>query len=204
MKGAKINYTEHELDFIKANCTLLIADLHRAFVFKFKRIDVSAVNLSALRKRNGWKTGRTGCFEKGNAPFNKGQKGWFAKGTEATRFVKGQSPSNCAAVGAIRTLEDGYLEMKMAEGLRQWRLLQRVIWERLNGAIPQGMLVVFLDGDKTNIDVTNLTLMTKSQNMQRNAYHTNYPPEIRSLIQLRGALTRQINKRSNHEHQHIA
>jgi HNH endonuclease len=198
MKGRCISYSNLELAFVKAHCTWPISDLHELFLKIFKRDDVSAVNLNALRKRNGWKTGRTGCFEKGNRPFNKGQKGWFAKGTEATRFVKGQSPSNCAAVGAIRTLEDGYLEMKMQAGMRKWVLLQRVVWERCNGAIPKAAIVAFIDGNKQNINIKNLTLYTRAQNMKRNTIH-NYPKEIAQLVQLQGAISRQINKRQNHE-----
>lgn len=31
--------------------------------------------------------------------------------------------------------------------------------------------------------------------MRRNSYHTNYPKDVQLLIQLRGAVNRQINKR---------
>lgn len=201
MKGLKIHYSEGELLFVKNNCTLPIADLHQTFCKKFNRIDVSAINLNSLRKRNGWKTGRTGCFEKGHVSFNKGMKGWSAKGTEATRFNKGHKPSNHRPVGSTRITRDGYTEMKMAEGMRQWKLLQRFVWERMNGKIPKGMVLIFIDGNKQNIKITNLSLYTRVQNMQRNTLH-NYPKEIAHLIQLQGAINRKINKRAKQNEQH--
>lgn len=137
-------------------------------------------------------------FKKGHEPFNKGMKGWSAKGTEATRFRKGQKPPNYKPVGYMRVTPDGYTEIKMEEGMQKFKLLHRVVWERMNGKIPHGMNLVFLDGDKQNIDITNLSLVTKKQNMLRNTVH-NYPPDIVHLVQLKAALNRQINKRTNHE-----
>jgi len=201
MRGVKINYSKNELAYIKDNCTLPIAELHSSFVKKFKRDDVSIVNLNALRKRNSWRTGRTGFFQKGEQAWNKGMKGWSATGTEATRFKKGTKPPNYKPVGSTRIQSDGYVMMKMAEGLYQWKLLQRVVWERMNGKIPKGMVLIFLDGNKQNIKITNLSLYTRVQNMQRNTMH-NYPKEIALAIQLQGAITRQINKRSKQNEQH--
>ncbi|MES2636657.1 MAG: HNH endonuclease signature motif containing protein [Pseudomonadota bacterium] len=197
MKGVKINYSQQELDFVKANCTLPIVELYRAFVGKFNRHDVTVKNLNALRKRNEWKTGRTGCFTKDSVPFNKGCKGWYAKGTEATRFKKGTKPPNHKPVGTIRQV-DGYYEIKVAEGMRQWKLLHRVVWERLNGPIPKGFIVSFLDKNPENINITNMSLFTKVQNMKRNSLHA-YPKEIAHLIQLQGAINRQLNKRIKNE-----
>lgn len=137
-------------------------------------------------------------FKKGDKTWNAGMKGWSAKGTEATRFKKGSKPPNHKPVGYIRTTVDGYFEMKMAEGMQKFKLLHRVIWERCNGEIPKGMICIFLDGNTKNLEVTNLALMTKVQNMKRNSLHS-YPKELAELIQLRGALNRQLNKRNNHE-----
>ena len=41
------------------------------------------------------------------------------------------------------------------------------------------------------------SLMTRAELMKRNSYHNRYPKEVARLVQLRGAVTRQINKRSN-------
>jgi hypothetical protein len=45
------------------------------------------------------------------------------------------------------------------------------------------------------ITLGRLELISRAENMRRNSYHTRYPKEVAQLIQLRGALNRQINKR---------
>ncbi len=153
---------------------------------------------AACRLRRGDNIGKEYRFQKGQIPPNKGIKGINYEGMKATQFGKGHKPANYRPVGAIRDSRDGYFEMKMAEGLHQWRLLHRVVWERCNGPIPKGMNLAFIDGNGKNINIKNLTLMTKAQNMKRNTVH-NYPKEIVHLVQLKAALNRQINKRTNHE-----
>jgi hypothetical protein len=152
----------------------------------------------ASRLRRGDNVGAHCRFKKGNEAWNKGMKGWAAKGTEKTRFKPGSVPPNYRPVGSIRVVE-GYQEVKVAEGIRQWKQLHRVVWERCNGPIPKGMCLIFRDGNKLNVSLANLELVTRQQNMKRNSYHQNYPKEIQLAIQLRGALNRQINKRTNHE-----
>ncbi|MFN3425920.1 MAG: HNH endonuclease, partial [Novosphingobium meiothermophilum] len=61
MKGHHIRYSDAELRWLKANCTMVVGDWHRTFCAKFKRTDISVDNLKALRSRRKWKTGRTGC-----------------------------------------------------------------------------------------------------------------------------------------------
>lgn len=152
----------------------------------------------ASRLRRGDNIGAEYRFKKGQIPFNKGVKGISYEGSKATQFGKGSKPANYRPVGTIRFIRDktdGYFEMKMADGLRQWKLLHRVIWERLNGSIPANHIVIFLDGNPKNLNIKNMALMTKAQNMKRNTVH-NYPKDIVHLVQLKAALNRQINKRT--------
>lgn len=152
----------------------------------------------AQRLRRGDEVGKAFRFAKGHVPANKGIKGINYEGMKATQFAKGAKPPNYRPVGTIRFIRDktdGYYEIKMAEGMRQWKLLHRVIWERLNGEIPDNHIVIFLDGNPKNLNIKNMALMTKAQNMKRNTVH-NYPKEIVHLVQLQAALNRQINKRT--------
>lgn len=148
---------------------------------------------AACRLRRGDNIGKEFRFQKGQIPINKGVKGISYEGSKRTQFKTGSRPPNYRPVGTIRDSRDGYYEMKMAEGLHQWRLLHRVVWERCNGPIPKGMNLAFIDGNGKNINIKNLTLMTKAQNMKRNTLH-NYPKEIVHLVQLKAAFNRQINK----------
>lgn len=153
---------------------------------------------AACRLRRGDDIGKEYRFKKGQQVWNKGMKGLSFEGSKATQFGKGHKPANWKPVGYIRLTRDGYFEMKIDEGMGQFKLLHRVIWERCNGAIPKGQICIFLDGNTKNLEVTNLALMTKVQNMKRNSLHS-YPKELAELIQLRGALNRQLNKRNKHE-----
>lgn len=171
---------------------------NRVFVLKLKKSEAYLASPAACRLRRGDEVGKAYRFKKGQQVWNKGMKGLSFEGSKPTQFKKGSKPSNWKPVGHIRLTVDGYYEMKMAEGMQQFKLLHRVIWERCNGAIPKGQICIFIDGNTKNLEVTNLALMTKVQNMKRNSLHS-YPKELAELIQLRGALNRQLNKRNNHE-----
>ena len=113
-------------------------------------------------------TGFTGRFQKGDIPFNKdkSQKDYMSaesiEKTKKTRFKKGQSPINCRPVGSERITNDGYIEIKIAEP-NVWKFKHLVVWEKENGPIPKGHALVFADGDKTNISLDNLLLVTRHQ-----------------------------------------
>lgn len=155
----------------------------------------------ASKLKRGMEIGKEYRFKKGQIPPNKGKKCESHPNMVPTQFKPGTKPPNYKAVGSTRIdSKDGYILIKMAEGIFQWKLLHRVIWERLNGKIPDGYLVTFIDGDKSNIEITNFTLMTKQENLLRNSCH-NYGTEIAELYQLKRQITRQINKteRARHE-----
>ena len=49
-----------------------------------------------------------------------------------------------------------------------WDLLHRELWRRRHGEIPEGMCVVFKDKDPMNCRMSNLELITRSENVTRN------------------------------------
>lgn len=138
-------------------------------------------------------------IKKGQEPPNKGRKqsDYMTKEaiarTAKTQFKKGTIPPNYQPVGYERMTIDGYTEIKTGEGLRMFKLKHRVEWEKVNGNIPRGLILVCKTDDKQNCHPSNWELITRAENMKRNTYH-NYPKDIANVIQLRGALTRQINK----------
>lgn len=112
-----------------------------------------------------------------------------------TRFKKGCIPPTARAVGHERVGLDGYVYVKVASH-RKMVLKHRYVWEQHNGPIPAGMAVVFKDGNPLNCDIGNLELISRKELMRRNSYHTNYPEEVQRLIQLKGAINRQLNKKN--------
>lgn len=160
MKGLWIVYSAEEMAWLDANRTLPITQYHARFCAVFNR-DVAAGNLHALRKRKGWRTGRTGCFTRGEAPHNKGthfkppgsERGHFKKGERRGVAVKLYKP-----VGTERLCKDGYLERKIHDGMplqSRWRAVHLILWEEINGPIPTGMALKALDSNKANTDPSN-------------------------------------------------
>lgn len=161
MKRQAIIYSAEELAFIQANYQLVISELHQQFVARFNRDDVSAINLRSLGKRNGWKTGRTGCFEKGNIPHPNARQ----KGPNKTSFKKGSISHNWQPIGHERLTKEGYLQRKITDtGYTPGDYVEvhRLVWEEHNGEIPAGHVVIFKDADKSNICLDNLLLASRA------------------------------------------
>lgn len=140
-------------------------------------------------------------YPKGHTPFNKGLKQEqylnqeSIEKTSKTRFRKGHKPHNTKHDGAISVRKDNtgvsYLYIRVEEG--KWELLHRKIWEQHYGTIPKGYNIVFKDGDQSNVSIDNLEMVSNKDLMLRNSVQR-YPEDLRRLIQVSGALNRQINK----------
>lgn len=166
-KGKAIRYSAEELDFIRSVCTWPRSAAHAAFCQKFQRDDVSHQNFTALCKRKGWLTGRTGCFERGQEPPNKGRKcepgrGGLHPNARRTQFRKGERRGVATKlwkpVGTERLSKDGYLERKVNDELplrNRWRAVHLIRWEEVNGPLPKGHALKCLDGDRQNTDPSN-------------------------------------------------
>lgn len=144
-------------------------------------------------------------FPKGHVPANKGLRrpGWFRGRMRETQFKRGERRGVAARlykpIGTERVSKDGYLERKINDGLplqRRWRPAHLVLWESVHGPIPRGHALAFCNGDKTDIRLDNLELITRRALMARNTVHT-LPKPLALTIQLMGALNRQIRKRTH-------
>lgn len=169
MKGRAIKYTEAQQVWLKAKRKLPIAEYHAGFCKRFRRDDVTAVHLHALRKRKGWKTGRTGQFKKGLVPHNKGKPHPAARGGNCAKnqFKKGNLPHNTHYAGHERVSKDGYVEISVNEvnphtGFeRRYVLKHRWLWEKAHGPVPAGMCLK-CKGDRLNTDPSNWELIPRA------------------------------------------
>lgn len=169
----------------------------------------SAAFLAAFAKRSTavvLAAGKSHRFQPGHQTWNKG-KPWTAGGRSAeTRFKPQSLPHNYKPLGSER-IKDGILERKMTETgytPRDWVPVHHLVWQAAGrGAIPKGHALVFRDHNRENLALDNLELVTRAELMRRNSYHQ-YGPEMTKVVQLRGAISRQINKRTrsaSHEQQ---
>lgn len=131
--------------------------------------------------------GRTGCFEKGLTPWNKGIKGYI--GANATSFKKGQIPSNYKPLGFERVTRDGYIEIKIAEtnpytGFpERFRQKHVHVWEQAHGPVPKGHVVVFRDGDKFNCAPENLMCVHRNELLLLNLHkYWEQPEELKPSV----------------------
>jgi hypothetical protein len=102
----------------------------------------------------------------------------------------------------LRVCSDGYLERKLTDDpaivpARRWVAVHRIVWEAAHGPIPAGHIVCFKPGKKTAVleEVTSdrLECITRAENARRN-HPRNHSPELARLVQLKGAITRQVNR----------
>ena len=114
--------------------------------------------------------------------------------TKATRFKKGHIPKNHKPVGYERITRDGYIEVKTAEP-NVFELKHRLVWIEHNGEIPPGYNIQFKDGNRQNVSIENLYMISRSEQLKKeNSLYARYPEDVQYLIKLKGALNRQINK----------
>ena len=174
-----------------------------------ERAIYARANFLGLKKEPGYlvtrESGRLGhgkgieCrFKTGQTPWNKGRAFDSGGRSHQTRFQPGQKPHTWNPIGHERLTKDGYRERKISDtGItrQDYVGLHVLAWREAHGDIPTGHAVIFRDGNKENIDICNLECISRAELMRRNSYHNNYPKEVQLLIQLRGAVNRQINKR---------
>lgn len=122
-------------------------------------------------------SGLTGRYEKGNVPYTKGKSWDEYMSPEAqqrslrTAYKKGNVPENILPVGTITKTAEGAALIKVSMDGGQWDRwmpIHRKVWEDHHGPIPEGMMVIFKDGNKDNWEIDNLALITNGENAQLN------------------------------------
>lgn len=165
-------YTPEQRMFIENNIKGLgNKELTEMFNRQFN-LSLAISQIKTYKGNHGLSSGLTGQFKKGQEPWNKGKKGYI--GANKTSFKKGNVPANYRPVGSERICsKDGYVLIKVQDKGKyqeRWKLKHKVIWEEVNGPVPEGYAIIFGDGDKTNLDIDNLILVSRSQLLQLNRH----------------------------------
>lgn len=113
-----------------------------------------------------------------------------------TMFKKGFVPANHKEVGTERFTKEGYVEVKVAEP-DKWKLKHRVVWEQHNGPIPEGHNVQFKDRNKQNLDISNLYIISRSDQLTKENTLHRYPDELKEIILMQRTLKRRIKNNQN-------
>lgn len=146
-------------------------------------------------------------FKAGQKAWNEGIKGvcGIHENCRRMQFKAGRPASEAAnyrPIGSERLSKDGYLERKVTDDpnimpARRWVGVHRLVWEAANGPVPDHHVVCFLPGRRTaeaeKITLDALELVHRSELARRN-HPRSRNPELAKLVQLKGAITRQVNR----------
>ena len=176
---------------------------NKAYSLRLRRSDEYLASEHACRLRREENPGVGSRFQKGHPSWNKGIS-YTAGGRSAeTRFKAGTLSGKAAMllqpVGTERVTKDGIRQRKIRDDgppQRRWKSVHMILWEETNGVVPPGHIVVFRDKNTQNIDVGNLELISRAENMRRNTIHR-YPPELKETIRQLGKLKRAISEAPN-------
>ena len=176
-------------------CRTVSQICNKANSIGIKKTPETIAEMSREAMRNPGHGGRKTQFYSEQTPWNKGVS-YDAGGRSAeTRFKKGQKPHTHRPIGHERVTDEGYLQRKIADtGVtrRDYVNVHHLIWREAGNGIPHGYILIFRDGNKSNLALENLELISRKENMRRNSVH-NLPKELAELCQLKGALQRKIN-----------
>ena len=178
---------------------------NKAWLMGLKKTSATIARLAFEAIQKPSHPARATQFQAGLTPWNKGLE-WTAGGRSAeTRFkageMRGAAQHNYVPIGTLRTSKDGYLERKMNDThpvpTRRWEAVHRLVWKAANGPIPKGNIVVFRPGMRTAVEseitADRLECITRGEHAKRN-HPRSKNPELGKLVQLKGAITRQVNR----------
>jgi HNH endonuclease len=184
---------------------------YKAFFLKLKKSPEYLASLTSGRIQRGKQHPNmvAAHFRKGHLPHNAGVKGWQAGGGSVqTQFKPGTKPGTTRPIGSYRLNRDGRLEKKTSNrpgpSKMRWEFVHRIVWAQAHGPIPAKHIVRFKPGMATavleHITVDRLECITMAENAARN-HPINTSPELAKLVQLKGAITRQLNRRIKQQEQ---
>ncbi len=195
-------WTQEEQQFIRE---YVLSHTWKETTEEFNRKFGCSITLEALRAagdRYGIRSGRTGQFVKGHTPANKGKKMDPEKYKKCmpTMFYKERQPDSHKPVGTLSLRSNNkrnqrYVYEKVAEP-NVWRLRHILEWERYNGPVPEGNIIIFADGNSLNTDISNLVMISRSQHavMNRLGIHGCNKDQTETAANV-AALRIQISKR---------
>jgi len=135
--------------------------------------------------------GKRSRFNKGTKPPNYGKKMTpeLYEKCKGTMFKKGEKPPNWKPDGSERTDVDGYTMIKVNGKFIQKHVH---IWNQHHGEVPKGSAVIFKDGNRQNLIIENLILVTRKELMLRNTIQR-YDPELQFTMKVLSKLKKKID-----------
>ncbi len=173
-KGISKLFTHSQVEYIKEKYKKHSPKRVAELLNKTCNGNFTTAQIKSFVHNHGINCGRTGFFEKGKAPWNKGTVGVMKP--NSGNFPKGHIPVNHRPVGSERITKDGYRTIKIAEP-NSWELLQRHKWAQVHGYENMPENLRFKDGNILNCEVSNLEPVNNQEHMILNQMGYNQMPE---------------------------
>ncbi|MCL1812250.1 MAG: HNH endonuclease [Treponema sp.] len=117
------------------------------------RLRITLKQMETLIYKHGILNG-IGSYKPGHIPWSKGKK----IGHHTSKY------SNFKPIGSECIVKNGskeYIKVKISHCT--WKSKHAVIWEKENGKVPKGHVVIFADGNNRNFDLYNLLLVSRAE-----------------------------------------
>lgn len=190
------HYADVKTELIARHLNLSIGSIYNHAHSLGLKKSLEFLRSEASGRTNLLKAGMAHRYQKGHIPANKGQKmsPEVYEKCSKTMFRKGNKPHNTRTNGEERITKDGYIEVKIQDGV--WKLKHRIIWEANKEPIPEGQNIVFKDRNPLNCEIANLEMISNQELMERNTMHR-FPENLKKLIRTYTSFNRQLNKIKN-------
>ena len=93
----------------------------------------------------------------------KSNYGKYRRRASELRFKKGQPSVRRKPIGYERHTKEGYIMVKVTEP-NVFEAKHRYIWQQHYGKIPEGCMIIFVNGDKNDYRIENLACVSRSDN----------------------------------------
>lgn len=97
-------------------------------------------------------------------------------------------------LGRSRIATRGHMEV-LIEG--KWMRMSHIVWQQANGPIPSTHTIIHKDGNKKNIELGNLMLRARKEQLKIVSFH-NYPLPVQQAIRTNNKILRAINEQQQH------
>ncbi len=160
----KYDYSEEKVNFlkekVKGTFSYELADMFN----KEFNCNIDATDIAKMKRNLKLTSGMDTKFKKGQLSYNKGKKmskEQYEK-CKNTMFKKGNRTYNTRKLFDERIDADGYTYIKVKEP-NKWVLKHRWLYEKEKGKIPKGHKLIFADGNKQNLELDNLILVSDAE-----------------------------------------
>ena len=165
--GGGNQFPKEYLRFVQENAAgISNKELLEKFTERFGPV-LTLRQLKTFKKNHHIDSGLTGQVVKGQVSWNKGKKwdDFMSKESQersrTRQYGKGHRPHNAVPIGTEIIDADGYHKRKVGEP-NKWKFMHRMIYEENYGPVPKNSCVIFLDGNKDNLDPENLKTIPRS------------------------------------------